>query len=89
MKKKVLSVLLSMTMLAGIMTGCGSSGAQSAADQLEEQGVVGPFEGSKPRAVLLTREEWAARQGVAALPGGMPEPFPEEEDDGGVPEEIN
>ncbi len=40
MKKKVLSVLLSMTMLAGIMTGCGSSGAQSAADQLEEQGVT-------------------------------------------------
>jgi hypothetical protein len=29
---------------------------------LEELGVVGPFEGSKPRAMLVTREEWMQMQ---------------------------
>jgi S-DNA-T family DNA segregation ATPase FtsK/SpoIIIE len=69
----------------------GYSRAARIVDQMEEQGVVGPFEGSKPRAVLLTREEWAARQGgAAALPDTMPPlPEPEEDDDGGVPEEID
>ena len=27
-------------------------------DELEQKGVVGPFEGSKPRQVLITREQW-------------------------------
>jgi S-DNA-T family DNA segregation ATPase FtsK/SpoIIIE len=66
----------------------GYSRAARIVDQMEEQGVVGPFEGSKPRAVLLTREEWAARQGGGAVPPPVT-PLPEEdEDDGGVPEEI-
>ena len=54
---------------------------------MEEKGVVGPFEGSKPRAVLLTREQWEAMKG-----GGAGTPLPslpeEDEDDGGVPEDI-
>ena len=40
MKKKILSMLLSMTMAAGVVTGCGSAGTQSAADQLEAEGVT-------------------------------------------------
>lgn len=40
MKKKVISLLLSLTMLTGIITGCGSNSSQSAADLLEEQGVT-------------------------------------------------
>ena len=60
----------------------GYSRAARIVDQMEEQGIVGPFEGSKPRALLITREEWAARLG-----GGVP-PLPPE-DDGGVPEEID
>jgi putative aldouronate transport system substrate-binding protein len=40
MKRKVVSMVLSLTMLAGIMTGCGSTGTQSAADALEQQGVT-------------------------------------------------
>ncbi len=27
-------------------------------DQLEERGIIGPFEGSKPRQVLISRERW-------------------------------
>lgn len=27
-------------------------------DQMEERGIVGPFEGSKPRSLLITKEEW-------------------------------
>lgn len=31
-------------------------------DQLEELGVVGPYEGSKPRAVIITKEMWLRRK---------------------------
>lgn len=31
-------------------------------DQLEELGVVGPYEGSKPRAVIITKEMWLKRK---------------------------
>ena len=41
----------------------GYSRAARIVDQMEEKGIVGPFEGSKPRAVLMTLEEWKARQG--------------------------
>ena len=27
-------------------------------DEMEEMGIVGPFEGSKPRQVLISRERW-------------------------------
>ena len=27
-------------------------------DEMEEKGIVGPFEGSKPRQLLITREQW-------------------------------
>jgi len=27
-------------------------------DQLEQKGIVGPFEGAKPRAVLISRDRW-------------------------------
>ena len=27
-------------------------------DQMEERGIVGPFEGSKPRQLMISREEW-------------------------------
>lgn len=30
-------------------------------DQMEEMGIVGPFEGSKPRQVLMTRDQWLER----------------------------
>ena len=46
-------------------------------DELEEKGIVGPFEGSKPRQILVTREQWES------MKGGAPEDF-----DQAVEEEI-
>lgn len=40
----------------------GYSRAARLVDQLEEIGVVGPFEGSKPRQILLTKEQWQEMQ---------------------------
>ena len=31
-------------------------------DQMEDRGIVGPFEGSKPRQLLITREKWQELQ---------------------------
>ena len=36
----------------------GYARAARIVDQLEEKGVVGPYEGSKPRQVLITRDQW-------------------------------
>jgi S-DNA-T family DNA segregation ATPase FtsK/SpoIIIE len=36
----------------------GYSRAVRLIDQMEELGIVGPFEGSKPRKILITREQW-------------------------------
>ncbi|MDD6189153.1 MAG: DNA translocase FtsK [Clostridiales bacterium] len=62
----------------------GYSRAARLVDQMEERGIVGPFEGSKPRQLLITREQWLAMQGIETqetLP--MPEdnyvPEPEED----------
>lgn len=40
----------------------GYSRAARIVDEMEEQGIVGPFEGSKPRQVLITREQWQEKQ---------------------------
>jgi len=36
----------------------GYSRAARIVDQMEERGIVGPFEGSKPRQLLISREQW-------------------------------
>ena len=41
----------------------GYSRAARLVDQMEDRGIVGPFEGSKPRQLLITREQWAQMQG--------------------------
>jgi len=42
----------------------GYSRAARIVDQMEEIGVVGPFEGSKPRQILITKEQWLEMQTV-------------------------
>ena len=46
----------------------GYSRAARLVDQMEERGIVGPFEGSKPRQLLITRAQWQEMQmgGVSA-----------------------
>jgi S-DNA-T family DNA segregation ATPase FtsK/SpoIIIE len=40
----------------------GYARAARIVDEMEEKGIVGPFQGSKPRAILLTKEQWEARK---------------------------
>ena len=64
----------------------GYARAARLVDQLEEKGIVGPFEGSKPRQLLVTKEQWQEmkyRQGIttpgdAFTPPAPAEPAPED-----------
>jgi S-DNA-T family DNA segregation ATPase FtsK/SpoIIIE len=47
----------------------GYSRAARIIDQLEELGILGPFEGSKPRQILMTKERWRELQ---YSKGGIP-----------------
>ncbi len=38
----------------------GYARAARIVDEMEERGIVGPFQGSKPRAILVTKEQWAS-----------------------------
>ncbi len=49
----------------------GYARAARLVDQLEEKGIVGPFEGSKPRQLLITKEQW---QEMKYRRGGTPAP---------------
>ena len=40
----------------------GYARAARIVDEMEEKGIVGPFQGSKPRAILITKEQWEARK---------------------------
>ena len=63
----------------------GYSRAARLVDQMEEKGVVGPFEGSKARQILITKEQWQEmqfKQGMneTAVSEPVPEEFPFEGD---------
>ena len=38
----------------------GYARAARIVDEMEEKGIVGPFQGSKPRAILISKEQWQA-----------------------------
>ena len=40
----------------------GYARAARIVDEMEEKGIVGPFQGAKPRAILITKEQWEARK---------------------------
>lgn len=44
----------------------GYARAARLVDTLEERGIVGPFEGSKPRKVLMTKQQWMEMNALAA-----------------------
>ena len=43
----------------------GYARAARIVDEMEEKGIVGPFEGSKPRQILISKEQWLQMQGLA------------------------
>ncbi len=55
----------------------GYARAARIVDEMEEMGIVGPFEGSKPRQLLITRDEWVQMQNGGT--GASNEAVPEEE----------
>ena len=40
----------------------GYARAARIVDEMEERGIVGPFQGSKPRSILITKEQWEAQK---------------------------
>jgi S-DNA-T family DNA segregation ATPase FtsK/SpoIIIE len=65
----------------------GYARAARIVDEMEEKGIVGPFQGSKPRTILVTKEQWEA------MKGGQPaqvsfDDLDDGDDDGGVPDDI-
>ncbi len=48
----------------------GYSRAARLVDQMEEIGVVGPFQGSKPREILITKQQWQEMQYVQGTAPG-------------------
>ncbi len=61
----------------------GYARAARIVDEMEEKGIVGPFQGSKPRSILVTKEQWQAMKNGQRLQMGfedLEEPVPEEID---------
>ena len=54
----------------------GYARAARLVDQLEEKGIVGPHEGSKPRKILITKDQWQEMQFRQTMrdPGGYAAP---------------
>ena len=44
----------------------GYARASRIIDELEEKGVIGPYEGSKPRKVLITKQQWFEMNAVSS-----------------------
>ena len=50
-------------------------------DDMEQMGIVGPHQGSKPRDVLMTYQEWLERSNRLDVPAGAEDDFSDDEDD--------
>ena len=53
--------------------------------EMEEKGIVGPFVGAKPRAILITKEQWEQMKSGQTI---ISEPEEEEPVDEAVPDEL-
>nr|DAR31308.1 MAG TPA: Ftsk gamma domain [Caudoviricetes sp.] len=47
----------------------GYARAARIVDEMEDRGIVGPFEGAKPRTVLISRAQWEQMQNGTYMPG--------------------
>ena len=65
----------------------GYARAARIVDEMEEKGIVGPFQGSKPRAILITKEQWEVMKGIPNAQLGFEDLTDEEF--APVPEEID
>ena len=61
----------------------GYARAARIVDEMEEKGIVGPFQGSKPRSILITKEQWET------MKSGAPQQMEFSDMDEPVPEEID
>ena len=61
----------------------GYARAARIVDEMEEKGIVGPFQGSKPRNILVTKEQWEAMKASSASQMSM-----DEMEDTAVPEDL-
>ena len=61
----------------------GYARAARIVDEMEEKGIVGPFQGSKPRAILITKDQWQAMQSGETVQIGF------DDLNDGVPEELD
>ena len=64
----------------------GYARAARIVDEMEEKGIVGPFQGSKPRDILITKEQWESMK--AGKPAQMDFDDLTEEEDLEVPEDF-
>ena len=67
----------------------GYSRAARLVDQMEERGIVGPFEGSKPRQLLITKEQWQEMKMKGSFSAGEPEAEPRPDPYGSISDVFN
>ncbi len=62
----------------------GYARAARIVDEMEEKGIVGPFQGSKPRAILITPEQWKSMRSGQTQQMGF-----DDMEDGEIPEDFD
>ena len=63
----------------------GYARAARIVDEMEEKGIVGPFQGSKPRDILITKEQWETMRSGGSMQMGFDDL---EAEDTAVPEDF-
>ncbi len=70
----------------------GYARASRVMDQLEEKGIVGPAEGAKPRAILISKQQWfemqALTDGAASAAPNIDDVFEDDDDFAGTDDEF-
>ena len=64
----VLDAKMASTTLLQRKLKLGYARAARLMDELESKGIIGPFEGSKPRQVLITKQQWMEKCALSDAP---------------------